>query len=532
MGPMDALRGHASDIVPAVTTGAKPWRTALADLRRSENMRAAAMGIANTVSVGVQLVFTVVFARVLGDDYGSLGRLVSFFLILAVPGLAFQAAVAREVAVGGLGTGPQLAAAYRSWLLRLGLMVAGVTVVAILMRAQLGALLSVDETWAAAFAVGSAALWGLVCLQRGMLQGLQWYGALGWSIVVEAFGRLFLSIALVAGGFGVGGAFFGTPLSIIGTLVALHIVMSRRMGFGRGEVAERLRALLRRSWVPMVSMGLLAVLQYVDVILAGAEFPEAESSAYAAASVAAKVAFFTSLGLALHVLPESARRAAEGQRPIGVLWNALGLLAIVAVPTMLLYWLVPDLLLDIAFGGRFGQAADALVILGAAYTLLAVTYLAVQYLLALHHEWFIAVLLVAVVAEIVVLVAAEGSSLERFSLYVLAVQAAVAAIVLFVAAVARPRGPHVGSADSLAGHEGDHPGGRLGLAPERRDADPAQADGGDRRQADALAHHDPVREARAHRLRGLPGLQGLRDQGVLRQLLPAHVGRHLRSRQG
>ncbi len=514
MGPMDALRGHASErlggticgevcaSVPSVTTGAKPWRTALQDFRRSESMRAAAMGIANTVSVGVQLVFTVVFARVLGDDYGSLGRLVSFFLILAVPGLAFQAAVAREVAVKGLGTGPELAAAYRAWLLRLGVMVAVVTVVSILLRDQLGELLSVSETWAAALAVGSAALWGLVCLQRGILQGLQWYGALGWSIVVEAFGRLILSILLVVAGMGVSGAFLGTPLSIIGTLVALHVVMSRRFGPGNGEVGEKLRALLVRSWVPMVSMGLLAVLQYVDVILAGSEFGEAESSAYAAASVAAKVTFFTSLGLALHVLPESARRAAAGERPIGVLWNALGLLSIIAVPTMLLYWLVPDLLLEIAFGGRFGQAADALVILGAAYTLLAVTYLAVQYLLALHHEWFVGVLLVAVVGEVFVLVMADGSSLERFSTYVLVVQAAVAAIVMVVAVLATPRGPSGEPADSLAAHEGDHPRGRPGLTPERRDADPAQADGGDRRQANALAHHDPVREAWPDRLRG------------------------------
>lgn len=515
-----------------VTTGAKRWRSALADLRRSETMRAAAMGIANTVSVAVQLVFTVVFARVLGDDYGSLGRLVSFFLILAVPGLAFQAAVAREVAVGRLGAGPQLAAAYRAWLLRLGMMVAGVTVVAVLFREQIGDLLSVSETWAAALAVGSAALWGLVCLQRGMLQGLQWYGALGWSIVVEAFGRLILSVVLVVAGMGVSGAFLGTPLSILGTLAALHVVMAGRLGGGRGQVAERLGVLLRRSWVPMISMTLLALLQYVDVILSGREFAEAQSSAYAAASVAAKVTFFMSLGLALHVLPESARRAAEGERPIGVLWRALGLLAIVAIPTMLLYWLVPDLLLRIAFGGRFEEAADALWILGAAYTLLAVTYLAVQYLLALHHEWFVGVLAVAVVVEVAVLVAAEGTTLEGFAALVLAVQAAVAAIVLAVAVVARPRGPGVQHADSLARHEGDHPGGRPRVAAERRDADAAQAHGGDRRQADALAHHDAVREARADRLRGLPGLQGVRHQGVLRQLLPAHIGRHVRSREG
>ena len=497
--------------VAAVTLAAKPWRGAVADFRRSEAMRAAAMGIANTVSVAVQLVFAVVFARILGDDYGSLGRLVSLFLILAVPGLAFQAAVARDVAIGELGAGAHLAAAYRAWSLRLGAAVAVVAVLSVVFRHQLADLLSVSETWAAAAAVASAGLWGVVCLQRGLLQGLQWYGALGWSIVFEAIGRLVISVVLVAAGGSVTGAFLGTPLSILATLIALHVVFTGRLGRGHEHVAERLRTLLVRSWAPIVSLGLLAVLQYADVILVGREFAEAESSAYAAASVAAKVTFFMSLGLALHVLPESARRAAQGERPIGVLWQALGLLAVVAVPTMLLYALVPDLLLRIAFGGRFGEASDALVVLGAAYTLLAVSYLAVQYLLALHRSGFIAVLVLGVVAEVVLLTAADGTSLEHFAGLVLVVQAVVAAIVLALAVLARPRRPRTEPADSAARREGGHPGARSRLSPERGDGDSPDAGGGDSGQPNDLAGHDPVRRVRRSRPRGLPGLAGLRD---------------------
>jgi O-antigen/teichoic acid export membrane protein len=227
-------------------------------------------------------------------------------------------------------------------------------------------------------------------------------------------------------------------------------------------------------------------LQYADVILAGREFSEADSSAYAAASVAAKVTFFISLGLALHVLPESARRAAQGERPIRVLRQALGLLAVVAVPAMVLYAFVPDLLLRIAFGDRFLQASDALVVLGAAYTLLGATYLAAQYLLALHRSRFVAVLVLGVVAEIAVLTAASGASLERFAALVLAVQTGVAAIVLGLAAIARPRTPLAEPADGRACHERDHPGEWSRLSPERGDGDAPEVDGGDRGQADPV----------------------------------------------
>ena len=58
----------------------------------------------------------------------------------------------------------------------------------------------------------------------------------------------------------------------------------------------------------------------------------------------------------------------------------------------------------------------------------------------------------------------------------------------------------------------------------------AEADDRDRRPADPLAHHEDLLRTRRQRLRHLPRLQGLRDQGVLRELLPAHVRRDVRPR--
>ena len=91
------------------------------------------------------------FARILGaDGYGSLAALVSTFLILAVPGSALQVAVARETALGRLGGGAQLAATLARWRRMLLVACVAVSAVAVLLREQIAALLSVDEVWAAA----------------------------------------------------------------------------------------------------------------------------------------------------------------------------------------------------------------------------------------------------------------------------------------------------------------------------------------------------------------------------------------------
>src|SRR4051794_41201477 len=67
-------------------------------LTGSDTGRAAELGIAAMVSNVVALAFTLVFTRVLGQSgYGSLGALVSTFLLLTVAGYALQTTVAREV---------------------------------------------------------------------------------------------------------------------------------------------------------------------------------------------------------------------------------------------------------------------------------------------------------------------------------------------------------------------------------------------------------------------------------------------------
>src|SRR3954447_24267051 len=111
---------------------------------RSETLKAVGMAAATMANNAIALIFTVLFARLLGaEDYGSLAAVVSTFVILAVPGSALQVAVAREIARGRLGTGAHLAATLAIW--RRRILVAGVTLsaVAVLLRQPIADLISV-----------------------------------------------------------------------------------------------------------------------------------------------------------------------------------------------------------------------------------------------------------------------------------------------------------------------------------------------------------------------------------------------------
>jgi O-antigen/teichoic acid export membrane protein len=417
-------------------------------LQRSESGKAAGLAAATLVNNAIQLLFTVVFTRLLGaTGYGTLAALVSAFLILLVAGQSLQVAAAREAAMDRLGHPEMVRATLRRWTHRLLVALVALTAASILLRAEIAAAIGVDEApWGAAAILPSGVLWMLLSLQRGALQGLRAYGAVGTSIVLEGLGRLVGALVLFSAGLGVTGAMLGTPLAFLVVIVALELVLHRRIGPIRdtGAPVRSLRSLLGDGWVPIVGLFLLAALQNIDVIVAKHELSAAAAGSYAAAAVAAKSVVWVAIGIGLHLLPEATRRASAGLDPRPVLLRALAILVAIATPALLIFAAAPELLLRLAFGPELTLAADALVLLGAAMTLLAVAYLTVQYMVALHETQFLWVLGVIALAE-PFLLGATDLGIVAFAAIVFGLQTVVASSVLALGLRAR-RAPLAGAA--------------------------------------------------------------------------------------
>jgi glycosyltransferase involved in cell wall biosynthesis/O-antigen/teichoic acid export membrane protein len=417
-----------------------PLRTRLAG---SPTMQAAGLAFATLAANAIALLFTIVFARLLGaDGYGSLAALVSTFLVISVPGSALQVAAARETALGRLGPRDELAATVRGWTGRLaGLLVAAI-VIGVVLREPLASLVGVSETWAAAAIPATGMLWLALSLERGVLQGAGAYRPVGISIVAEASGRLVVGALLVALGAGVAGAYLGTPLAFLATGAWLVVQLRRRLGAGGAEPVHRhrLRDLIGGAWAPVAGLTLLAVLQNIDVIIVKREIGGDVAGSYAAAAVAAKSIVWVAIGVGLYLLPEATRRAAQDLDPRPVLIRALAIVAILAVPMLALFAVAPELLLRVAFGEKYTASASALVVLGAAMSLLAVAYLAVQYMLALGRTSFLWILGLTAVAE-PLLLTAGGETPLGVAAVVFGLQCVAASTVLTLGLRARRRQP-------------------------------------------------------------------------------------------
>ena len=402
----------------------------LSRVQGSETAKAAALAGAMVANNVIALGSVIVFSREL-TDYGSLAALVSYFLILAVVGYAMQLATAREAVLGHLGVGPGMAATIRNWTVSLLGFTVVMSIASVLLRHPIAQAVGVKQEWGAALGIPAGCLYVLLCVLRGFLQGLGDYRAVGISLVGEQAARLAIGGVLAGIGLGVTGAYIGTPLSFVAMMFYCAVPLRRRLGMAkRGHrAAVSLWAHIQSAWVAIAALGVIAVLQNIDIIAAKHRFSSALASSYSATAVAAKVLIWVAMGAGFYLVPEVSRRhaAREDGRPI--LARALGIVAVAAIPCLLIYAFLPHLLIKAAFGPKRLLAVDALFILGVAFTVLAATYLAVQYLLALKRTWFLLPLGAVAVAEPILLLQASRNPVG-FATVVLAVQV-VGALIAF-----------------------------------------------------------------------------------------------------
>jgi O-antigen/teichoic acid export membrane protein len=410
-------------------------RERVGELRRGDTGRAAELGLAMIVTNVLALGFTIVFARVLGDDgYGDLAVLISSFIILMVPGSALQVAAAREVSHDLAEGNPNAGAGVSRWIVRLIVATAVVAVLAIPVRSVIATLINIEQDWAAAAIPVTAMLWIIVCVIRGVLQGFQRYRVVAVSLIGEACTRIAFALVLVGIGLDVTGAFLGSAFSLIAIALILMVPLRRQLHLVNPDAAEdlRLRKLLAGAGVPVAGLTLLLALQELHIIIVKHEASDDAASSYAVAAVAAKAIMWVAIGLGIYLLPEATRRAKTGEDARPILLRTLALIAALAVPMVLVYSVAGEPLLRIVFGEDLTEASDALPFLGMAMSLLACSYLSVQYLLAMGKASFLFVLGAAVVAEVGLLLTI-GDDLTAIALALFGIQAVCATTILTMA---------------------------------------------------------------------------------------------------
>ncbi len=359
-----------------------------ARLVRSGLSLGAAIVAANVLNA----LFQVGLARVLEPgDYSLLATLFAAVIVLGVPALAVQTAVARDVAARLADADPAGAGAVlresTGSIARLCLVLGAAGAVA---GVPLAYALNIQHPWplvgtafTVAFSLELAVVWG-------GLQGANLFAPLSLGQLGHVALKLTFGFALGALGAGVAGIMVGVATAGAVTLCVFAAPLRGLWLAARDRPRDGRPLFGRYSRGVAASLSVFAALTSVDLLVARASFSPRTAGAYAAASVAARALLLIPTAVTTVLFPHVstlADRVRERRHLLAGLATTAGLGALV----VLLFAAFPHLLLDVTFGHSYSQAARWLAPLGAAMTLYALAYVYLFHFLALGRVRYVLV---------------------------------------------------------------------------------------------------------------------------------------------
>ncbi|MCJ0892192.1 polysaccharide biosynthesis protein [Rhodococcus sp. ARC_M5] len=234
----------------------------------------------------------VLASRMLGvEGYGEFASLLAAQLVLAVPALALQSVVAREV-VRGRSSRELRTVGYRC--------AAVVGVLALALAPALSAAMDISMA-ATVSAVVAAPVLVLLAAEQGLLQGRGRFGALSVVLAAAGVGKVAPAVLVLLLGGGPGSVLLATAAGI--GVVALGARWTAGVPVDSvSETKVTVLAVLQASQVQLVLIAMSAL----DLVLARTLLSSNEAGLYAVGAVASKAAFWLPQAVGVVLYPRMA----------------------------------------------------------------------------------------------------------------------------------------------------------------------------------------------------------------------------------
>lgn len=341
--------------------------------------------------------------RVLGpEDYSVLVVVISFSYIMNVFILGIQAAVSKYVAIYKVRNSTEKI----NYLLRRSIFKLGIVgIVAIFIFIFFAKYVSgfLNMTVMPLYIVSFLILFSLILpLCRGVLQGLQDFKHLGINLAVEGIVKISLGVLFVWFGWKVNGATlayvlgFGIPI--------LFALFPLRNYLKKNDVKNIESKEIYKYALPMLIM-LIALTAFfsIDVILVKHFFSGLDAGYYSALSILGKIIFFGCISISQVMFPKASEMHELKGKSKGLLYKSIGMIGLLIVPIILLYFLIPEFIIKIVYGVSYLPVAPLLGWFGLFMGLFSLVYLVSFYLMSINKTRFVIVLFLVDVLEVILI---------------------------------------------------------------------------------------------------------------------------------
>lgn len=263
--------------------------------------------------------------------YGEFASLLAAQLVLAVPALALQTVVAREV-VRGAGTAALRALGDRCAVI--------VGVVAALLVPVVSRALDTNLT-ATCAALATAPLLVLLATEQGLLQGRGRFGELSVVIAGAGVGKVVPAVTVLASGAGPGPTLCAGAVGTGAVAVAARVLGPRTEDTATEtrHASAGVGSVLRASQVQLALIGLSSF----DLVIARMVLDGDDAGLYALGAVAAKAAFWLPQAVAMVLYPRMANPALSARAVRSTLGVLVGLGAMLVIGAAVVAPIVPVL---------------------------------------------------------------------------------------------------------------------------------------------------------------------------------------------
>lgn len=222
----------------------------------------------------------------------------------------------------------------------------------------------------------------------GIVQGLQKFSYLGWSMILSTFLRLISAIILVIIGFGVNGAL---SASIIGILFGLFIIFLPLRSLFQEKTNERVefKEIYRYSAPVILALLCFMILTNVDAVLVKHFFSPLEAGNYSAAAMVGRIILFLPVAMVIIMFPKASELYAQKKDSSLILKKSLLYVGLLAGGTTLVFFLFPRLPLFLLWGDRFQASTPLVGKFALAMTFFGLVNILFFYQLAMHRYRFL-----------------------------------------------------------------------------------------------------------------------------------------------
>jgi O-antigen/teichoic acid export membrane protein len=362
---------------------------------------------AGTIILSVfNYLYNAFMGRLLGPaEYSVIGSLLAFISIITIPTNAVATATMRFTAhYHAIGEDGLIRGFLNSFTRKL--IVVGI-VVAILLAILSGPLANFLHLPSVVPVIIIAPLLItaiLLPVNRGILQGLQWFIASITNQGIDAVLKLILGVALVKVGFGINGAVGALVLSSITAYAASFYVLKPIIKHKEKPIIGVPQEIKEFSTVALVAFLLATLLMNIDILLVKHYFDPYQAGLYTALSTIGKIILFVTTPVVTVMFPMISDLQGRNEKHYRVLFQSMLLVLVISLCGVGGYYLLPHLVVNILYGATFAPIIPYLGLFGVVMLLYSLINLWINYFLSIGDKLFIWPLLISPVVEILLLV--------------------------------------------------------------------------------------------------------------------------------